>query len=209
MYDHIYWLLTFGDTVHYNPVSLFPEMANYTVFVDGMSKGFAATGVRVGWAFGPKKVMAKMKSILGHVGAWAPKAEQVAAGRFISNSSAVDSYMTGFKAQVNDSLEAFYKGFQALKQQGYSVDAIAPQAAIYLTVKIDLIGKTTPDGTLITSTAQITAYLLNHGGIALVPFSAFGASPDSVWYRLSVGTASTKDIEGFFTNLKRILNELS
>jgi len=209
MYDHIYWLLTFGNTVHYNPVSLFPEMAKYTIFVDGMSKGFAATGVRVGWAFGPTKVMAKMKSILGHVGAWAPKAEQVAAGKFLNNIGEVDAYMSSFKKQVNTSLDAFYNGFQQLKNDGYPVDAIAPQAAIYLTVKVDLIGKTTPDGTLITTTAQITSYLLNNGGIALVPFSAFGASADSVWYRLSVGTATQADITGFFTNLKRIINELS
>lgn len=208
MYDHIYWLLTYGDTVHYNPVSLYPEMAQYTVFVDGMSKGFAATGVRVGWAFGPKKVMAKMKSILGHIGAWAPKAEQVAAGKFLKNSAGVNLFLGDFKNQIEGSLQAFYQGFQELKAEGYSVDAISPQAAIYLTVKIDLLGKTTPDGSLITSTPQITSYLLNSGGIALVPFSAFGASSESVWYRLSVGTASQDDITGFFENFRRILSDL-
>lgn len=208
MYDHIYWILTYGDTVHYNPVSLYPEMAAYTIFVDGMSKGFAATGVRVGWAFGPKKVMAKMKSILGHIGAWAPKAEQVAAGKFLQDVNAVDNYLVSFKKQVENSLQSFYKAFQELKADGFAVDAITPQAAIYLTVKVDLIGKTTPDGSLITSTAQITSYLLNSGGIAIVPFSAFGASNDSVWYRLSVGTASETDIREFFLSFRRILSEL-
>ncbi|MES2629763.1 MAG: aminotransferase class I/II-fold pyridoxal phosphate-dependent enzyme [Bacteroidota bacterium] len=208
MYDHIYWLLTYGNTIHYNPVSLYPEMAKYTIFVDGMSKGFAATGVRVGWSFGPKKVIAKMKSILGHIGAWAPKAEQVAAGNFLKNSAAVSEYLTDFKSQIENSLQSFYQGFQELKAEGHNVDAISPQAAIYLTVKIDLIGKTTPDGSLITTTPQITSYLLNHGGIALVPFSAFGASAESVWYRLSVGTASKEDISGFFTNFRKILSEL-
>ena len=53
-------------------------MKNYTIYIDGISKAFAATGVRVGWAFGPQKLMAKMKAILSHVGAWSPKAEQVA-----------------------------------------------------------------------------------------------------------------------------------
>ena len=46
MYDQIYWTLTFGDNVHYNPVSLRPQMRDYTIFVDGISKSFAATGVR-------------------------------------------------------------------------------------------------------------------------------------------------------------------
>ncbi len=70
--------VTYGETQHYNPVSLQPEMRPYTVFVDGISKSLAATGVRVGWSMGPKLVIDKMKSLLNHVGAWAPKAEQLA-----------------------------------------------------------------------------------------------------------------------------------
>ena len=43
-------------------------MKEYTICVDAISKVFAATGVRVGWASGPLKVIAKMKSILFHMG---------------------------------------------------------------------------------------------------------------------------------------------
>ena len=82
MYDQIYWALTYGKTEHYNPVSLRPEMRNYTVFVDGISKSLAATGVRVGWSMGPKKIIEKMKALLTHVGAWAPKAEQMATAKY-------------------------------------------------------------------------------------------------------------------------------
>jgi Aspartate/tyrosine/aromatic aminotransferase len=76
LFDQMYWTLTYGDTQHYNPVSLVPAMKDYTIFVDGISKCFAATGVRVGWSFGPGQVIAKMKAILSHLGAWAPMAEQ-------------------------------------------------------------------------------------------------------------------------------------
>ncbi len=55
MYDQVYWMLTFGDTRHVDPVSLRPEMAPYTIYVDGISKAFAATGVRVGWVVGPRR----------------------------------------------------------------------------------------------------------------------------------------------------------
>src|ERR1700759_5587335 len=72
LYDQMYWQLTYGSIEHYNPVSLYPGMREYTVFVDAISKAFAATGVRVGWAFGPAEIIGKMKSILGHIGAWAP-----------------------------------------------------------------------------------------------------------------------------------------
>ena len=86
MYDQIYSMLTFEGVKHYDPVSLRPEMRPFTIFVDGISKSLAATGVRVGWAFGPMEVIDKMKSILGHVGAWAPRPEQFAAARFINDA---------------------------------------------------------------------------------------------------------------------------
>lgn len=70
MYDQMYWHLTFGTIQHYNPVSLRPEMRNYTIFIDAVSKVFAATGIRVGWSFGPSVIINKMKAILTHLGAW-------------------------------------------------------------------------------------------------------------------------------------------
>ena len=47
MYDMIYWPLCVGETKHVTPQELVPEMARYTILVDGISKAFAATGVRV------------------------------------------------------------------------------------------------------------------------------------------------------------------
>lgn len=76
MYDQMYWMLTYGETTHVNPVSLVPAMKEYAIFVDGISKSFSATGVRVGWSLGPAFIIAKMKAILSHLGAWAPMAEQ-------------------------------------------------------------------------------------------------------------------------------------
>jgi aspartate aminotransferase len=68
LYDQIYWTLVYGEAKHYDPVSLFPELKDYTIFIDGISKAFCATGVRVGWAFGPNAVIDKMKGILSHIG---------------------------------------------------------------------------------------------------------------------------------------------
>ncbi|HXB13292.1 MAG TPA: pyridoxal phosphate-dependent aminotransferase, partial [Bacteroidia bacterium] len=121
LYDQVYNQLTFGDVKHFNPVSLCPEIRDYTVFVDGISKSLAATGVRVGWSMGNKKVMDKMKSIIGHVGAWAPKAEQVAVAKFLDNTKAVDTYMATFKDKIWQRLDAFYKGFAELKKEGHRV----------------------------------------------------------------------------------------
>src|SRR5439155_758482 len=82
LYDQVYWMLTFGSARHEIPVRAVPEVARYTVFVDGISKSFAATGVRVGWCIGPHAVIGAIRDILGHVGAWAPRAEQVATAEY-------------------------------------------------------------------------------------------------------------------------------
>lgn len=198
LFDQIYWLLTFGEVEHTSPVNLFPELKNYTIYIDGLSKAFAATGVRVGWGFGPKIVMDKMKSILGHVGAWAPKAEQIAVANYLKNSKAVDSYLIKIKSEVEIRLNKFYEGFLELKQKGYPVDVIAPQAAIYLTVKFDLISKTTQERKVLENTTQVTDFILNKTKLGIVPFYSFGTERDSTWYRLSVGTADLDQIDSIF-----------
>lgn len=209
MYDQIYWALTFGETKHYNPVTLRPEMKHYTVFVDGISKSLAATGVRVGWSMGPKKIIDKMKSILTHIGAWAPKAEQVASATYLDNLKEYDQFLGEIKTKINDRLVGFYKGFQALKSEGFKVDAIAPEAAIYLTVQFSLHGLKTAEGKVLTTTQDVTKYILDDAQVALVPFYAFGASPDSSWYRLSVGTCKLEDVDGVIENLRKSLKKLA
>src|SRR5215831_2001869 len=141
MFDQMYWTLTYGETKHYNPVTLSPAMKEYTIYIDGISKAFAATGVRVGWALGPAAIIAKMKALLSHIGAWAPMAEQKAVAKYLPQTSAVEKYLTCFKSALEERLRKIYDGFIKLKQKGYNVDAITPQAAIYLTVKIDIRGK--------------------------------------------------------------------
>lgn len=209
LYDQIYWALTFGETKHYDPVSLRPAMREYTVFVDGISKSLAATGVRVGWAMGPKNIIDKMKSLLSHVGAWAPKAEQVATAAYLENLQQYDTFLGAMKAQVHGRLEAFHAGIQNLKKQGFKVDSIAPQAAIYLTVQLNLHGQHTPEGNVLSTTKDVTRYILDEAKIAIVPFYAFGASPDSSWYRLSVGTCKMEDVAGIISNLEQALRKLN
>lgn len=208
MYDQIYWALTAGSIKHYDPVSLRPEMKNYTVYVDGISKSLAATGVRVGWSMGPKFIIDKMKAILTHVGAWAPKPEQMATAKYLSDLSQYDAFLVRQNEKVNIRLKGFYEGFQQLKKEGHAVDAIAPQAAIYLTVRLSLKGKKTADGRSISTTKDITKYLLDEAKIALVPFYAFGASEDSEWYRLSVGTCKVEDVSDAILSLRKALEKL-
>jgi aspartate aminotransferase len=208
MFDQMYWTLTFGNTVHYNPVSLRPEMKPYTIFVDGISKVFAATGVRVGWALGPENVIAKMKALLSHLGAWAPMAEQKAVAKYLLQKESIAKYLVHFKSEIEQRLHTIHNGFIALKEKGYSVDSVTPQAAIYLTIKIDLVGKTTAEGTVLADQQDVTSYILGEAKLAVVPFSAFGAGSKSPWYRLSVGTSKKEEIPEMLEKLQAALAKL-
>lgn len=208
LYDQIYAMLTFGKHQHVDPVSLRPELKDFVIYIDGASKCFAATGVRVGWGFGPENVISRMRSIVGHMGAWAPKPEQVAMARFLKEKDNVDKFLASFKEKIQKSLDALYSGFQQLKNEGLKLDAIEPMGAIYLTLKIDYAGKTTPSGDVLKNSTDINFYLINEANVALVPFSAFGTGDDINWFRASVGGCSLEDIQKMIPRVGEALRKL-
>lgn len=209
LYDQIYWMLTFGSTEHTDPVSLRPEMAAYTILLDGISKSFAATGVRVGWVVAPPDVMPRMTSILGHVGAWAPRAEQVATARLLANDAEIDAYHAVMKPGIRTRLDALFSEMVRLGEAGLPVEAIAPMGAIYLSARFALHGMRTPTGEVLEADEQIRRYLLERAGMAVVPFRAFGARGESGWFRLSVGAVSLQTIEDTLPRLRAALEALS
>jgi aspartate aminotransferase len=208
MYDQIYQELVLGDTVHVDPVSLRPGMRPYTIYIDGISKSLAATGVRVGWAFGPAVVMKKMAAILGHVGAWAPKPEQVATARFLNETEAFNDAVQQHRRMVTERVNGYYAGFKQLKAEGLPVDAIPAQGAMYLTVRIGIVGRTTADGKVLASAADVAYHLIEKAGVGLVPFLAFGCSAQNDWFRVSVGTTKVADIPAVLEGLRRAMKEL-
>ena len=208
MYDQIYSLLTFGNEFHYDPVSLRPELKNYVIYIDGISKGLAATGVRVGWAFGPEHIIDKMKTIIGHVGAWAPKPEQVATAKYLTQRNELNSYLTSFKAKIQKSLDALYQGIIQMKADGFAVNAINPMGAIYLTVQVNYIGKTTPEGDVLKNSGDVNFYLIKEAKMGIVPFSAFGTDSSVNWFRASVGACSLEDIQQMIPRMRLALSKL-
>jgi aspartate aminotransferase len=207
LFDQMYWHLTYGKIVHYDPVNLDVRMKKYTIYIDAISKVFAATGLRVGWAMGPADLMSKMKAILTHVGAWAPMAEQKAVASFLKNEAAITSFLNVFKREIQLRLQRIYDGLKSLKDEGLPTDAIAPEGAIYLTVKFDFAGRRV-NGRQLETQAEVTSYLLDEAKLAIVPFNAFGASNDSPWYRLSVGTCRKEEISEMLRQLKTALEKI-
>lgn len=194
MYDHIYWMLCTRGTTHVTPPELTPEIARYCIFVDGISKAFAATGVRVGWGVGPVDVMERMSAVLGHVGAWAPRAEQVATVALLDDTEGIRDYHATFKVAVEARLRRLHEGLDAMRKKGMAVESLPPMGAIYLTARIAPFGKRTADGKVLASSEDVRRYLLEAAGFAVVPFRAFGAEQDEGWFRLSVGAVSEEQI---------------
>jgi aspartate aminotransferase len=202
LYDQVYWMLTFGEARHALPVHAVPEVSRYTIFVDGISKSFAATGVRVGWCIGPRAVIAAIRDTLGHVGAWAPRAEQVATAELLRDRPAMDAYLREHKGRLQQRLDRLHEGFSRMSADGLPVRDIPPQGAIYLSVHFDLIGKRG-----FRTNDQVRKYLLDEAGFAVVPFQAFGLRGENGWFRLSVGAVSVQDIDEALPRVEQALKK--
>ncbi|MFT4092404.1 MAG: pyridoxal phosphate-dependent aminotransferase [Niabella sp.] len=195
MYDQIYNLLTYGDAAYVHPVGIRPEMKNYVIYIDAISKSFAATGVRVGWAYGPADVISKMKLVLSYIGAWAPMPEQVAVAEFLNDTDAVDHFLYYLKNALQNRLNLLYKGLMQMKQEGLPVDAIAPEASLYLSFKIEV-------------DMDLSGVLLEEAGIAVLPFPLFGAGHAAGWYRMSVGTCRLESIPTVLKKLRTVIGQV-
>jgi aspartate aminotransferase len=205
MYDQVYWMLTVGQTTHVDPISLRPEIAPYVVLVDAISKAFAATGLRVGWAVGPADIIKPMGDIVTHVGAWAPRAEQIATAKLLTNAGAVDRFIGNMRTEVATRLEALYAGLREMRDAGLPVDCVRPQGAIYVSARFALHGRRTATGSVLRTDDDVRRYLLTEAGVAAIPFNACGAEGGEGWFRLSIGVVSVEQIRESIGRLRRAI----
>lgn len=198
MWDQVYWRLTFGGARHAHPVVLVPEVAPYVVTVDAVSKSFAATGLRVGWAVLPGPLADRMKALVGHMGAWAPKPEQWATAALLAHPD-LRAWEARFHAGILARLERLDAGLTAL-----GIEHLRPQGAMYLSVRFDLFGRPGVDGRPMRTNDDVRRYLLAEAGVAVVPFQAFDLEGDSGWFRMSVGAVSLPALDAALERLGRV-----
>jgi len=203
MYDQVYWATEFGGGDPVTPPALVPEVTPYTILIDAISKSLAATGLRVGWAVAHPAVIARMADFLGHVGAWAPKPEQVATAEFLVDAPAFHEHRAAMEGRLRERLDTLYRGFMRLRERGVPVDAVSPEGTLYLSVRFET-GRTVR-GRALETNEDVRRLLLEEAGIAVVPFQAFALAREDGWMRLSVGAVSMAAIEKGMKRLEEVL----
>lgn len=203
MFDQVYWATTFDTGAPLTPPALVPEVAPYTVLIDAISKSLAATGLRVGWSLAHPAVTARMSDLLGHVGAWAPRPEQVATAAFLADEHAFGEFRAQMAERLGVRLRALHAGFERMRRAGLPVEAVAPEGTLYLSVRFPLGGNAL--GRTLETNEDVRRLLLDEAGVAVVPFQAFGVPEEDGWFRLSVGAVSLAAIEQGLVRIERVL----
>jgi aspartate aminotransferase len=208
LYDQIYGALRVKGDKHRYAVALVPESAPYVISMDGISKAFASTGLRLGWVLAPPAIVKKMGDLLSHVGAWAPHAEQIGVTELLNDPDTIAKFRETMDDSLHQRLDAMYHGFAAMRDAGLPVDVLYPDGAIYVSLQLNLIGRTA-GGKKIGDNETIRTLLLEKTGIAVVPFQAFGLKHETGWFRLSAGGISLEEIEEIFPRVRAFLAEFS
>ena len=207
LYDQVYWRITHGSE-HIHPAMIDERMAQYTLYMDGASKNYGGTGLRVGWAVVPKSLAKPMAHIVAHMGAWAPKAEQLSLADFLPKREENLAYFDALAKPMRKRLEGLHAVFQKLKQEGLPIDSIEPQGGLFLSICLGVRGKTTPTGETLETPEDVRQYVLKAGKSAFVPFGAFGDQHNLDWFRASVSGIVQPDYDYALPELESALRAL-
>jgi aspartate aminotransferase len=140
-----------------------------------------------------------MKALIGHIGAWAPRPEQLGTASLLNHPTAMEAYRTTFHAGLCERLDIVHNRLSEL-----DIPHIAPAGAIYLSVKFDAFGRPGIDGEPMRTNEHIRRWLLEVAGIAVVPFQAFEMPEDTGWFRISIGAVSVPSLKAAMDRLARV-----
>lgn len=180
--DEIYEKLTYNGFKSYSIASVSPEIKAQTVVVNGVSKSFAMTGWRIGYTAGPKEIIAAMTNIQSQSTSNPTSIALKAATEALNGpQDSVEKMRAEFECRrdfIVDRLNAI-KGISCHK----------PQGAFYVFPSVKKLLNKTYNGVTVTTSTELTAYLLETAKIAVVPGEAFGAPG---YLRLSYATSPDK-----------------
>jgi aspartate aminotransferase len=179
--DDIYEHLTYGDFVFTTPAQVEPELISRTLTMNGVSKAYAMTGWRIGYAAGPEFLIKAMDTLQG---------QQTSGACSIAQWASVEA-LTGpqdFIAERAKIFETRRDLVVSMLNQAKYLNCPSPEGAFYVYPSCAAaIGKKTADGKLIANDEDFSTALLEGEGIAVVHGSAFGLGPN---FRISYATAT-------------------
>lgn len=180
MSDEIYEHIICADVPFTSFAVACPDLRDRTLLINGVSKAYAMTGWRLGYAAGPKELTKVLNKLQSQSTTCPSSITQYAAAAALNGpQDFVTSSVGEFKARG----ELVARGFAAIP----GLEVRAPEGAFYLFPKCAAyIGKTAPDGTRIANDTELASYLLKQGRVATVPGAAFGVEP---YIRLSFATS--------------------
>jgi len=167
--DEIYEYFVYDGAAHWSLASLVPDLVGRTIIVNGVSKSYAMTGWRIGYAAGPAPIIQAMSAI---------QSQSTSNPASISQKAAIAALRSG-GAFVAEMVAAFDQRRRAMAdglRLPPGVSCALPEGGFYLFPRINaLFGRVTPAGQPIRTSAELAAYLLEAAHVAVVPGSAFGA----------------------------------
>jgi len=190
--DDIYEKIFYAKFPFANIASVEEKMKSRTIVVNGVSKTYAMTGWRIGYAAGPEEIIAAMNKIQSQNTSNPTSISQKAALEALSGDQSVVEKMVGEFRKRRDVIVAALNDIPSIK-------CFSPEGAFYAFPNVSAIYGRSYRGKKITNSAELIDYLLDEANVAAVPGAAFG-SDDHI--RLSYAT-SLKNIE---EGIKRIKN---
>ena len=183
MSDDMYEHLTYDGFKFVSPAQVEPRLYARTLTCNGVSKAYAMTGWRIGYAAGPEALIAAMRKV---------QSQTTSNPCSISQWAALEA-LEGPQAFLQDN-QTLFKGRRDLVVAGLNaIDGITcpiPEGAFYVYPSIaGLIGKTTPGGKVLATDEDFAIALLEDTGVAAVFGAAFGLSPN---FRISYATSETQ-----------------
>ncbi len=179
MYEH----LVFGDFVYYTPAQVEPKLYDRTLTMNGVSKAYAMTGWRIGYAAGPLPLIKAMDMIQG---------QQTSGACSVAQWAAVEA-LNGPQDFITESKKAFEERRDlvvSMLNQASGIVCPKPEGAFYVYPSCAaLIGKTAPSGKVIETDEDFVMELLATEGVATVHGSSFGLGPN---FRVSYATSNAK-----------------
>ncbi|WP_324764959.1 pyridoxal phosphate-dependent aminotransferase (plasmid) [Sinorhizobium meliloti] len=197
--DDIYEHLVYGDTRFYTMAEVAPDMAGRTLTVNGVSKSYAMTGWRVGYAAGPVELIKAMNTVQGQSTSHTSSISQYAAVEALNgDQSFIQKFRDAFEARRNLVVKLI-NDIPGLRCE-------SPQGAFYIFVGCQaLLGSVTPSGKSLDTDMDFALYLMEEAGVAVVPGSGFLADG---FIRVSYAS-SEQELNGACTAIARAVAKLA